>query len=1113
MDKFAAIRTLARALRQEAGLSDTLTAIEVARGAARHLGLTIRAHDPDYRELEGAHGALDRQFKFIFVRNDLPEDELAEVIAHEIGHYKVHIGSEKGYYPRSETNGGDPSQRIETYGIKERREAQANSFGRELVLPRPLAKRLFVEGMTATLISTGLKLRYETTLQQLADGLLLPDVQAAEAKPNASDNACNPSQRRAVDHREKPFLLRAGPGTGKTKTLTARIVSLIKDKVPAEKILALTFSNKAALELTERVQRAAGTGAVNVWTGTFHAFGLDTIRKHHALFGVTDDPKAVDASEGVAMLEEALPALELKHYLNLYEPALVLRDILRAIARAKDELWSWTDYAHAAEKMRAAAQTDEQVVAAEKAHEVALVYEHYQKQLIADKAVDYGDLIMRPTLMMRADQDFHDGMRNRFTHVHIDEYQDVNRASAMLVREIVAEGNNLWVVGDARQSIYRFRGASAANIARFENDYPAGIRDGLEENYRSTKEIVDVYSAFGTTMKVSGFAGSSRLVAARGAGAESPEIFPCGDASAEMDILAGSIRELERQGVTLRSQTVLARSNGSLASFAEELEARGVPVLYLGPLFDRSEVRDLLSVLSLISDGAGTGLVRVAGLPEYDVPLDDVLKVIGQARTGEQRLLDLLRKLENVDDLSPAGRAGLLVLARHLNGTTQGSTPWLALSRFLFDTSQYVRTVLTGQSPSDDLRRVAVRQLLDALRAMPLHGKGTPIRRALDRIRHMIMLADERDLRQLPAELDGLDGVRLMTVHASKGLEFEAVHLPGLYAGAVPAANRPPACPAPMGMLGAEEEDAHEAEEECILFVAMSRAKTHLRLYRPTSRNGRTANPSRFLVRVPVNDGHLIAGVGRNTPLPDYRPIRLPVAPVELTADDVERYTACPRRFFYARVLGLSQRSKAGAYLEAHGCVQRVIAFVRDLGEGVAYDRAQAAAIFDQAWNDSGLEGHMFGPAYRKLTLSMLDRLHASAAGAATGTRRLSTAIGGEVLSVDVDRVFRDGDSHVARTIRSGRQSTGDADRLSATILLKAVEETLGPQARVENHYLLLGSVLEIGQTKAKFDKRLGDCESAIGSIRNGLYEPRQDDFRCPRCPYLFICAAPNDLA
>jgi superfamily I DNA/RNA helicase len=513
---------------------------------------------------------------------------------------------------------------------------------------------------------------------------------------------------------------------------------------------------------------AVGPKAVNVWTGTFHAFGLDTIRKHHALFGVSEDPRIVDASESVAMLEEALPALEMKHFLNLLEPALALRDILRAISRAKDELWSWEDYQRAAAAMGASARSEDERVTAEKAGEVAVVYEHYQKQLIADGAVDYGDLIMRPTMMMRGDRDFRDAMRSKFTHVHIDEYQDVNRASAMMVREIVGDGENLWAVGDARQSIYRFRGASAANIAKFETDYPKGLRDGLEVNYRSTKEIVDLYSGFGGTMKVRTFAGAADLRAEKGAGGERPTVFQGTDATDEMDLLAGSVRELEASGTALRDQAVLARSNGSLARFAEEMEARGIPVLYLGPLFERSEVRDLLSILSLIADEHGTGLVRIAELPEYKVPIEDTLRVLGLAKTAEERIFDYLRKVEGVEELSPAGRAGLLRLAQHLQGISQGTTAWLALSRFLFDRSDYIRTVLSGQTPSDELRRVAVRQLLDLLRNMPSHGRGSPIRRALNRIRHMILLSDERDLRHLPPELDGLNGVRLMTVHASK---------------------------------------------------------------------------------------------------------------------------------------------------------------------------------------------------------------------------------------------------------------------------------------------------------------------------------------------------------
>jgi CRISPR/Cas system-associated exonuclease Cas4 (RecB family) len=374
----------------------------------------------------------------------------------------------------------------------------------------------------------------------------------------------------------------------------------------------------------------------------------------------------------------------------------------------------------------------------------------------------------------------------------------------------------------------------------------------------------------------------------------------------------------------------------------------------------------------------------------------------------------------------------------------------------------------------------------------------------------MIMLADERDLRHLPQELDGLEGVRLMTVHASKGLEFDAVHLPGLFAGAVPTANRSPTCPPPAGMLDAEDVDAHEAEEECILFVAMSRAKAQLRLYRPMERNGRKANPSKFLERVLAHPGPKLAGIKRTRPTPEFPAISPPPPPSELTGSDIERYANCPRRFFYERVLGLSRRSKTGAYLDAHACLQKVIGYVRELGDGASYSRDQAEAVFNQAWIESGLEGHPFGKAYRRLTSAMLARLHASASGQGVGGGELSTRIGAEVISLKVDRIVRKDGADVLRTIRSGRQSNGDPDKLSASLLIKAVREVHGEKARLENHYLMTGVVVEITQTKAKYDKRIADCVSVIGNIRAGLYPPQQDDFTCPRCPYLFICPAPT---
>ena len=256
-----------------------------------------------------------------------------------------------------------------------------------------------------------------------------------------------------------------------------------------------------------------------------------------------------------------------------------------------------------------------------------------------------------------------------------------------------------------------------------------------------------------------------------------------------------------------------------------------------------------------------------------------------------------------------------------------------------------------------------------------------------------------------------------------------------------------------------------------------------------------------------------VAGFPRLRPIATFPAIGEPAAPEVLSSADIESYARCPRRFFYARVLGLSSRTRAGAYLDAHGCLQEVLAYVRDLGGGEAYDAVRARAIFDTAWDRSGLNRHPFGSAYRTLTLGMLDRLHGAAVGDRLGDGTLTTVIGGETIGVRIDRTEIDGPTRVVKTIRSGRLSKSDPDRLSATLTLKAVREAYGPQVRVQNHYLQDGGVAVIDQTAAKYAKRVGDCTEAVGEIRAGHYAPLRSDFSCPRCPFLFVCAVPGEPA
>ncbi len=610
MDSFGAVRALAnkkhKEMRLTAGGDDAPSSLLAA--AREATGLQVQSVPPEHPLLSGGEGALHRASRAIYISNTLAPEFVAFVEAHEFGHYWIETPDEPAIAPRA-VDPGAPEEatplglrRVEAYSAQELRERYANVFAREFLLPRSDAKRLFAdEGKTAPSIAEDLNLPIGLVHQQLAVALLLPETpQSSEDDLEPSERpGLDDSQREAAEHEGSPLLVEAGPGTGKTRTLIARTEFLLTKKgVPAPSILVLTFSNKAAREIRERVAATMPAAAAELWAGTFHAFGLEILRKFGHLASVAEPVRLLDQADVLAMLEQDLPQLGLDHYLLLHEPLLNLRYILGAISRAKDEVKSPDDYAAAAVRMAETARTEGDQLKAARAAEVARVYRHYDERMRGRGIVDFADLINRPVEMLRAHPEIRDELRGQYQHLLVDEYQDVNRASALLVKDLAGDGERLWVVGDTRQSIYRFRGAAPINTREFEKDYPNGQRKSLKVNYRSRKEIVDTFGAYAGAMKVHG-SQSVPLEAKRGTGGEAIDCNVARDRDAEIAGIAAVIERHHSQGTPYRDQAILCRVHGNLEKIALGLEAAGVPVLYLSDLFERPEVRDLLGACAV----------------------------------------------------------------------------------------------------------------------------------------------------------------------------------------------------------------------------------------------------------------------------------------------------------------------------------------------------------------------------------------------------------------------------------------------------------------------------------------------------------------------------------
>ncbi len=866
--------------------------------------------------------------------------------------------------------------------------------------------------------------------------------------------------------------------------------------------------------MAERIARKNPTAAAAMWIGTFHAFGLDIVRRFAPQLGVPKEPRMMDRTEAVELLEQEFPRLGLKHYQDLYDPTRNIADILSAISRAKDEVVDAAEYAALAAAMLARAATAEQTEAAEKAAEVAAVYKAYERLKRHANSIDFGDLVSMPVRLLEGDPAVQASVQGSYDHVLVDEYQDVNRSSVRLIEAICPNGQNLWVVGDAKQSIYRFRGASSFNTARFgTDDFKGGERGRLKRNYRSGKEVVDVFSAFATGMKVS--VGDVSLDADRGTLSHPVELHAVRQADDQVVAIADAIEAMRTAGHSFRDQAVLCTGNERLSAIGRDLERLGIPVLFLGSLFERPEVKDLLAILSVLVDARAMGIVRVGTLPQFELALGDVAAVIASLRGAETG--DNPAGWATVDPsiLSESGHNAWVSLQSALAGFNETSAPWDVLAALLLDRTRIAADIATAASVSDRSRGIAIWQFMNFLRVQPA-GQGWPVRRLLDRVRRLVRIGDDRDLRQLPAAAQSLDAVRLMTVHGAKGLEFPVVHLPGLNQDTLPGNAKTPPCLPPDGMIAGGEGNAlavfraGDAEErECLFFVAASRARDRLFLYAVTHKSNDATRPlSPFLNRLgPDLRRRDITPSRTLPPKPEDMAIALRVdGRLQFTGSQLSLYDPCPRRFFYTHVLQIGGKRTETVYMLMHEAVrsvtQAVVAGRMDISTDADLERHVARACLDHGLEACGVLPELQAAAVEMIRFFRSSRANAKAV-APTPIRLILD--GDEIVFRAEDVLIAADGAHVFRRMSTGRMRSKDDSNVAAAALLMAAEQH-GPRTRVELIHLSDNEVTPLTMTAKVLNNRRETLSKYLTAIRAGAFEAEPSERTCPGCPAFFIC-------
>jgi DNA helicase-2/ATP-dependent DNA helicase PcrA len=601
----------------------------------------------------------------------------------------------------------------------------------------------------------------------------------------------NPEQIAAVTHGEGPQLVLAGAGSGKTRVITYRIYWLVEALgVDPGHIAAMTFTNKAAGEMRERVEELLGLHPVPSSVGTFHRYGLLLLRKYGERVGLRRDFHILDGSDQIAMVKETVAAE------GLSETAYSPRSVLSQISGAKNRLLSPAVYEAQAQNFF------------EK--KVAVLFRRYQGLLTQASAVDFDDLIGLSVELLSTDPEIKKRIRARTRFLLVDEYQDTNHAQLRLVQELVGDDGNLTAVGDEDQGIYRWRGADLDNILEFEKSFPGAVVRKLERNYRSTQTVLDVSGAL---IAHNVHRRGKTLWTETGAGAK-VELYRASDEVDEAQWVTQTLHRL-RANYRLSELAVLVRTNAQTRAIEDELLAREIPYVLVGGVrfYDRAEIKDLVAYLRVIRNPRDNfSLNRIFNQPPRGLGKATLEMLRDRAVQLGQPIWDVLYH----DDLGtlPARSATALRKFRDLVVGLQQAAAELPLPALL--DRLLAATAYTGMFNREDAEDLArLENIQELLSAAQEFTEATSYNASDDDL-----LTAFLDHVALVSDLDSLQtekGVSLMTLHSAKGLEFKAVILPGLEDGLLPHFNA----------QGARED---VEEERRLLYVGMTRARERLYL-------------------------------------------------------------------------------------------------------------------------------------------------------------------------------------------------------------------------------------------------------------------------------------------
>ncbi len=963
-------------------------------------------------------------------------------------------------------------------------------------------------------------------------------------------------QRKAVTHGDGPLLIVAGAGTGKTTVITRRIAWLIAEKraLPSE-VLALTFTDRAAFEMLERVDRLVPYGHTDAQIGTFHAFGDRLLREHALEAGLSDRSTVLSRAEQIIFLREHLFELPLDRYRPLGNPTRFLSALVTLISRLRDEDLSPAAYLAAVERIEAeaAARPDDGALAERAAaqRELAETYAAYEALMRGSDRIDFGDQVSLALRLLREHPAVLEEERRRYRYILVDEFQDTNHAQWELVKLLAADHGNVTVVGDDDQSIYRFRGAALGNILGFRDAYPKAANVVLVDNYRSRQPILDAAHRLirhndpdrleareGLDKRL-----RARTKFARPEPAAGPiELIGLTTGSEEADAVAERIGASIRSGRRPGDHAILVRGNRDADPYIRSLNLARIPWRFSGTagLYRQPEVRVLISFLRAVNDPDDSISVYDLATSEiFGLGAGDVALAMNRARRRRSGLVTALREAVEHPEESPFGVRALEVvhlLLASLEGHRAMSVERSCgevLYHFISSTGWLGR--LTQEARETGEERIAnVARFFEIVRRQGGLLRDDRLPFLVTQLDTLIETGDDPSTSD--ADPDEGDAVHVLTYHKAKGLEFNVVFMVGLVPDRFPGRDRPDQLELPEELLRAPVvtgDDQHAAEERRLFYVGMTRAREELVLSWARDYGGRRARSvSQFVsealdlppatpvetVRPAVTE-QLARHAGAHSGPEVASSTRRAVGdrPLWLSYGQINDYLECPAKYRYGHVLRIptpvSHQMVYGRAL--HAAVQ---AFHRRQLAGRPMNEPDLHAALDANWESVGFLTREHEEARRVAAHEAMGRFWSEQqrdpARPVAVEQEFTVALGADRLRGRYDRVDRDDAGRVVitdykssdvRDLATANRQARDSLQLSIYALAHEAQHGSLPD-ELALHFLESGVVGRAEPAERRLEKAQEKLTFVAEGTRAGRFDANPSPMRCGYCPFREIC-------